>query len=671
MAAVQTESVHGGETRPDQKDDRAAFPITPRAVLLGALSVGLLAVLNPYLAFIRRTWSVGSGSLLPSPLVVLFVFVLINGLLVKRWPRRAFSRGELLVIYGMLIVSVGLAMQGGIPYIVSATTYPFYMARPENHWQQMIWPNVPLWLRLGTLEANDWFWEGLPQGTPMPWGTWLTPMLAWGSFTVALMAGMFCLGALMSKDWIERQRLAFPLVDVPLSITGDSAQPTLKTSLLNNRIFWFGFAVPASISLLGWLHRLIPSVPTITLYELGIGRYFSGMSLPWSVLAPMYLTISFPIIGIACLLPGEVSLSLWFFYFFYLLQLLVWGALGVAEEGGTSAIAVNPKAFVGFEEAGGFIALTGAMLYQSRRAIRAACFGLIGRERDTDDPYGPLAGRWALVGFVVANAFMVWWAVKAGMSWWSFAVLIGIVYAVLVGASRLVAAGGVMYVDTGFFPRQIVMRTIGATALGVPSLTMYSYLSVMFMYDPMNLAMPQMMDSFKLLNAGKLRGKNWPWVAGLAIVVMLGLGIPALLRVLYQHGTGSLSRWPFYSYPSWAFSELDSSLRSPEGPDNWLRLALMLGGAFMLLLVWLHSSFVWWPLSPVGFLIASSWEANRTLWASVLIGWMLTTLVRRYGGLRLYRSLRPAFVGLVLGQFLTDASLAILSSALGMQQPPS
>jgi hypothetical protein len=152
---------------------------------------------------------------------------------------------------------------------------------------------------------------------------------------------------------------------------------------------------------------------------------------------------------------------------------------------------------------------------------------------------------------------------------------------------------------------------------------------------------------------------------------MLGLGIPALLRVLYQHGTGSLSRWPFYSYPSWAFSELDSSLRSPEGPDNWLRLALMLGGAFMLLLVWLHSSFVWWPLSPVGFLIASSWEANRTLWASVLIGWMLTTLVRRYGGLRLYRSLRPAFVGLVLGQFLTDASLAILSSALGMQQPPS
>ena len=657
-------------TRPDQ-EDRAAYPITPRAVLLGALSVGLLAFVNPYLAFISRTWSVGSGSLLQSPLVILFTFVLLNGLLVRYWPGRALTRSELLVIYGMLIVSVGLAMQGGIPYIVSATTFPFYMARPENHWQQIIWPNVPLWLRLGSLQANDWFWEGLPQGAAVPWGAWLTPVLAWGSFTLALMAGMFCLGALMSKDWIERQRLTFPLVDVPLSITGDGARPTLKTGLLNNRIFWVGFAIPAFISLLGWLHRIIPSVPTVQLYELGIGRYFSGMGLPWNALSDMFLTISFPIIGIACLLPGEVSLSLWFFYIFFLLQLLVWGAFGVAEEGGTAAIAVNPRVFAGFEEAGGFIALTGAMLYQSRRAIRAAFVGLLGRAGDDEDPYGPLAGRWALVGFIVSNAFMIWWAVKCGMSWWSFALLMGVFYAVLVGASRLVSAGGVMYVDTGFFPRLIILRSIGATPLGVPSLTMYTYLSVIFMYDPMNLAMPQMMDSFKLLTAGRLRGKAWPWAAGLAILVMLGIGIPALLKVLYQHGTSSLSRWPFYSYPQWAFGELDASLRTPEGADSWLRAALVLGGVFMLLLVWLHSSFVWWPLSPVGFLIASSYEANRTLWASVLIGWALTALVRRYGGLRLYRSMRPAFLGLVLGQYLTSAGLAILSGLFGMNEPPS
>ncbi len=670
MAREQT-LAERSDRKEDERQGRSLNPITPRAVLVGALSVAFLAFINPYFAFVTRTWSVGSGSLLSSPLVVLFAFVLLNGLLVRVWPGRSFTRGELLVVYGMMIVSVGLAMQGGIPYIVSATTYPFYMARPENHWQQSMWPNIPLWLRLGSLQANDWFWEGLPEGTAMPWSAWLTPMLAWGSFTVALMAGMFCLGALMSKDWIERQRLSFPLVDVPLSITGEADRPTLGRSLLNNRIFWIGFAIPAAISLLGWLHQLIPSVPTVQLYELPIGRYFSGMSLPWTALADMYLTISFPIIGIACLLPGEVSLSLWLFYVFFLVQLLVWGSFGVAEEGGTAAIAINPRVFVGFEEAGGFIALTAAMLYQSRRAIKAAFLGLAGRGERDDDAYAPLAGRWAVIGFIASNLFMIWWAVKCGMSWWSFAVLIGMFYAVLVGASRLVAAGGVMYTDTGFFPRMIVMRGIGALPIGVPSLTLYTYLSVIFMYDPMNLAMPQMMDSFKLLNAGRLRGKTWPWAAALAVVVMLGVGIPSLLKVLYNHGASSLSRWPFYSYPQWAFGELDASLRTPEGPDNWLRLALVVGGAFMLLLVWLHSSFVWWPLSPVGFLIASSWEANRTLWASVLIGWALTAMVRRYGGLRLYRSMRPAFLGLVLGQYLTTAGLAILSSMLGIQEPPT
>jgi hypothetical protein len=257
------------------------------------------------------------------------------------------------------------------------------------------------------------------------------------------------------------------------------------------------------------------------------------------------------------------------------------------------------------------------------------------------------------------------------MSWWSFALLIGIFYAVLVGASRLVAAGGVMYVDTGFFPRSIVLGAVGAGPIGIPSLTMYAYLSVIFMYDPMNLAMPQIINSFKLLDVGRVRRRGWPLAATVSVLAMLVVGIPALLWVLYLNGAGSLSRWPFYDYPEWAFSQLDASIRTPEAPSNWLRLGLLVGAAVMLVLVWLHSSFVWWPLSPVGFIIASAYETNRSLWLNVLIAWMLTTLVRRYGGLRLYRAMRPAFLGLVLGEFLTDAGLAILSSILGMHQPPS
>ena len=558
--------------------ERPAFPISARAVLVGAGAVALLGTINPYLAFVSRTWDVGSGSLLNSTVFVLFLLVLLNTALVRVWPERAFARGELLTIYGMLIVSVGLAMQGGLPYIVSATTYPFYMATPENGWEHMIWPYAPLFLRLPDQAYVTWFWEGLPEGTGAPWGAWLTPMAAWGGFTFALMLAVFSLGALLRKDWIERQRLAFPLVDVPRAITGDGSRPSLRGSILNNRVFWLGFAAPALFATLGWFHMLYPSVPSVQLYDLRVGRYFAAMALPWRVLSDLSVSIIFPVIGITCLLPAEVSLSLWLFYLLFRIQMLVWASFGIAEEGVTSALAINPRVFVAFQEAGGFLALTGVVLYQSRRALRAAWLGLLGREREEADPYAPLAGKWGLLLFALANVFMFWFAAKAGMSWWSFAAIMVVFYAVLVGAARLVAAGGVMFVDTGFFPRMVVLRTIGTLPLGTPSLTMYTYLSVIYMYDPMNLAMPQMMNSFKLVHSARLRGKVFTAGALLAIAVMLVFGLPALLKVIYGRGASALPHWPFTSYPEWGFGELDASLRAPEPPDNYPAAGAGAGG---------------------------------------------------------------------------------------------
>jgi hypothetical protein len=645
----------------------AAAPVTPRAVLLGAVLVALLGAINPYLAIVLGVWGVGWGSLLSSTVCVLFLLVAANTLVARLLPRRALSRGELLVIYGMLIVSVGMATQGGIPYLVSITPFTFYMATPENGWAHNIWPHVPPFLQLSQPQYVTWYWEGMPAGARVPWAAWRAPMFAWGSFAFALLIAMFSLEALLRKDWIERQRLTFPLVEVPLSLTGHEARPTLAGSILGNRTFWCGFSIPALFVVLEWFHRFSPTVPSPQLFDIDVGRNFAGMGLPWSVLAThangLRVSIVFPIIGITCLLPGEVSLSLWLFYVLFRVQQLVWASFGIADQGGTVVSAISPTRFMIFQEAGGFIALTAVMLYQSRQSLRAAWRGLIGGGAGPADLYAPMSERAALAVFLAANAFMLWWVLRAGMSWWSFALLMGMYYAVLIGASRLVAAGGLVFTDTGFFPRPVVVRTLGALPIGPTSLTMYAYLSTIFMYDPMNLAMPQMMNSFKLVRSAQLRGRTFTLAAVIAVAAILTFGISAFIATLNKYGANTAA-WNQRDYPNWGIGELEASLRDPERADNWLRLAVATGAGVTLLLVWLSSSVAWWPVNPVGFLIAGSWESNRQLWLNCFIAWVISTLVRRYGGMRLFRQLHPAFLGLVLGDYLPRGLLDITWAVL-------
>ena len=659
------------EARNGESGSSAQFPITPRSVLVGALGMALLAGMNPYMAYVAHTWEVGYGHLVSGVVLLLFLLVAANGLTARWAPRLRLTRSELLVVYGMLIISAQLVHCGGLPFLVSSVTYPIYMATPSNDWAHLIWPHIPFWLRLNSPEAIGWFWEGLPQGGGVPWALWVTPILSWGVFTLALSAAMFCLGALLSKDWVERQRLTYPLVDVPLAVVGDRHYPTVRTSLFRNRVFWLGFALPSMFAILGFIHALFPNVPSPRLHNIRFGPYFEGMGLPWNVFGghwDLRISIIFSVIGISCLLPGEVSLSLWLFYVLYRVQQLVWASCGFTEGGSTAAVAINPRLFIGFEEAGGFIALSAIILYQSRKAFRAAWVSLLGRESAGPDPYGPLQPKSALVGFVLANLVLFGWAIQAGMSWSAFGLLMGLYYAVLLGCSRLVAAGGVMYTDVAAFPRGVATSTVGALALGYPSLTIYSYLSVIFMYDPNTVMMPQMMNSFKLLHTGRVAGRRFPYAALVGLTVAFLVGTAALLTVVYHYGAGTLGDWPFSGYPQWAFGELDSSMRMPEPPDNWLRFALGLGAGIVLLLTWLNTRFLWWPVSPVGFVIASSYETNRSLWLNVFIAWLVTTLIRRYGGLRLFRATRPAFLGLVLGEFLTKGALGLIAPLFGVSQ---
>jgi hypothetical protein len=362
-----------------------------------------------------------------------------------------------------------------------------------------------------------------------------------------------------------------------------------------------------------------------------------------------------------------VSLSLWLFYVLFRLHMLAWASFGVPPYGGGEA-AVEPYAFASFMQIGGAVALCGAILYRSRGALSAAWRSLRLRSAGRPDPYASLSDRWALTGFVLANAFMLWWVLRAGMSWWSFLPLMGIFYATSLCTAYLVTSGGVMFPAYGTGYSDVLLRTVGGRVFTPPSLYMVLSLDSIYMREGFASPVPQMLHSSKLFHTARIRARFFAWAAALAVVVAIAFGLSAILMTIPRHGAGSLDQWP-WTWTNWSiYAPMASNLRAPESADGWLRAALAAGGGFVLLLVWLQGRFVWWPISPYGFLIASSYMMNHMMWASILIGWACAALVLRYGGLRRFRDLRPFFLGLVLGYYITKLPITALSAVFGVTQ---
>jgi hypothetical protein len=72
-----------------------------------------------------------------------------------------------------------------------------------------------------------------------------------------------------------------------------------------------------------------------------------------------------------------------------------------------------------------------------------------------------------------------------------------------------------------------------------------------------------------------------------------------------------------------------------------------------------------WPLHPVGLILVYTWW-GQTVWISVAIGWLLQKVVAMFGGVRLYRRLRPAFIGLIIGESIAAIIWFSLSGILGL-----
>ncbi|MDA0335084.1 MAG: hypothetical protein O2782_07975, partial [bacterium] len=235
---------------------------TLRSICTGSLLSIFLACGAPYGNMVIRGSYMALDFSTPGAIFLLFLLVgPLNFIAGKIHRRLALARAELLVVYAMLITASAIPTMGLSEYLVTMITSAQYYATPENEWAILIGPHVPPWLVPQSPMAISWFYEGLPVGRPLPWRVWVAPLGYWSILVASLYLVMISSMVILRRQWVEHERLIFPIVQVPLAMVQSGSHG--ERPFLRNPLMWAGFALPAIVTSLNALHAYHNFVPVV------------------------------------------------------------------------------------------------------------------------------------------------------------------------------------------------------------------------------------------------------------------------------------------------------------------------------------------------------------------------------------------------------------------------
>lgn len=637
--------------------------LTWRSLGLGLAMVGLVCewVHQAELVVGQRGHSALANTSIPLGAFCGLLVVVAGNALVRRFtPRRALSQAELIVIYVMMTTGTVIASSGGIHFLVPALMAPRYFATPENRWA-LLHPFIPWWFAPTDPLAIKQFYEG---HATVPLRVWIVPILTWTFFLFTFLFATLCTNVLLRRQWVERERLTFPTVVLPLEATRPEG------SLFKNRLLWIGFAIPFLIGTVNTLHTNFPAVPLIQVRAYELGPYL--VNPPWNAMGRVAISFYPFIIGIAFLLSLEVTFSCWFFFLLTKVEMVLGGLLGFREAG--AAAGLNRFPFTGHQGAGAFIGLVLFSLWAGRGALREAWQTAWARRtrrgEAAPDAGEPLSYRAAWLGLAGSLGALVLFCSQAGLAARVAGIVLGLSLVYMIAATRVRAESGNAWLFGPMIdPHTLVTTTLGTEVFTARDLTIMGYLRSISTFDLRCLSMPHQLDGFKMADVLNIQPRRM----AMAILIAIGFAIPvAMLLALfiwYDYGAlGKAEPWRTLMGKR-PFEDAMAALLQPTEPDR-LGLWFIGGGlVFTLLLVRMRAMFIAFPLHPVGYAIAGT-NTIDTTWMPFLLAWLAKSLLLRYGGMRLYRAALPFFLGLILGDFCNGGLYTLLSCFIPMNVYP-
>jgi hypothetical protein len=667
--------------------------MTPRAVLLAfVLQVGITF-------WVVRSEITGrvfvSSWSLPMPgVLALLVLLLLN-----RIRRRPWGETELLVVYLAISTTVMLVGYNFVQLLLPAVTTPYYFATAANRWSRMH-PFLPAWLAPRDPEVIRGLFRG---DAPVPWAAWIGPLAAWGLLIVALCVATMSLNLLLARQWIQRERISFPVATLPLEMISPRAP------LFRSRLLWLGFALAAVGQSLCALNYYRPAVPSIPLTIVPLNDQL--VSAPWIALQPLVVGSTPFYTGLAFLAPTDVQFSIWFFYWLAKAQRLIAFNLGYLE---ASNLSGRGEPYLNEQSIGGFLAMglylllrafsqtaerrrqpkgvpafrrSGVPAGMGRLAHRG---GLSGRPspQASDEEGGlvppvlsdatpehpdaaptPPTGRGPAIVFVVAVAGMILFLVAAGMAPWLAMGMVALYFLMVVAITRVRAEAGFPWAygpDRSAVSLTHIMGNLIGTRSFPPSQLAALAFFHWFWWDLRFSPMPAQFEALKIGDSAGIRRRQLvAWIAAATIIALL-VGSYAALRDSYRFGWATAKVYIGVANGAKSgYNVVNQWWDNPTGADMARHAWTALGGSVTLLLIALRQRLDWWPFHPIGYVIAAT-PTGYVFWSNYLVAWIVKVCLLRYGGMRLYRTAVPFFVGLTLGDIVTQTTWSLVTSILDL-----
>jgi hypothetical protein len=640
---------------PAPERSAAAHPTPDQVSSRGWLSVRatLLAFL---LAPLTAYWSIDQGvdvifSLMVPPVVMTLLIAIANMIVRRIAPKLALTEGELIIFYAMHTVIGAMCAEWMMvinPYIHS---YALFRSS-DTRFDKYILPHAHPWFFVQAADADKYI--DFRNGgytfsyflTKLP--LWLPFITSWTILVTLVCLAMLCINSLMRDEWTNREKLAFPIIQLPMAIVQAGAG---KSQIWKSRFFFLPFLFMFAIDMINGFHFIYPSIPLINVRFLGDLHNFTPAP-PWNSIGWTPIGI-FPYMAvIGFFMPTDLLFSCIFFFFFRKFEQIFTYSIGFTESAGVfGGGGLVPSAPYFSEQSwGAFLALFLTAAWVARGYLKDVWRQVVhgGAPGDRGVPH-----RVAFFGLVISMIGIGGIGLLVGIPLWMVAFETLLFLAFSAALTRMRAQIGAPSHEMAFMgPNQMLVDFVGTQALpqaGISRMvTMFHFFNRIHRTHPM----PHQLEAMKMGESAKLNQRALFVAILLATVVGSFLGHALSIYNGYHFGA---------KHEGGDTAGVVATLLERHQPPNPTAiLFVVLGFAVVLGLDFLRFRVPSFPLHPAGYALAMNFGLDY-FWFGLVLVWMIKLFIERYYGLRGHSKLHQIALGIITAEFCAEAIWATYS----------